>query len=327
MTETPEIVVERSASGEVELSGAVWQRIDLWRVGLSPLVFAPIAYVIQRELAGLDAMLFAMGLFFALFVLWRLTRIRDGVSALVSQDEVRVRRRWRSRSAKRSEILTLFVTEIPSSNGWTECWRLVALLGNGEQRELTRTDDAPLALALERALERELDLPAQAVKGAVEGAPPSPRFPYVQLGASVLLLGFVTWQALTTGRTLAELETGDEPARVSFALAEPGSIELKSEIHYSDSIRAPLPHAFVYDVTISKDGEPVAQFQCDPHAAKTMDWTTGSGRNIRAFMVELPGCTKSLAVAGTYALSARRIWRLDRGSVPIASSKLLVYLE
>ena len=137
----------------------------------------------------------------------------------------------------------------------------------------------------------------------------------------------MSWQALTTGRTLAELETGDDPAVVSFTLAQPGRILIKSEIHYSESIRAPLPRAFVYEVTISKEGEPVAHFQCDPHAAKTMEWTTGSRRNVRAFMAELPGCKTSVATAGTHALSARRIWRLDRGSVPVASSKLLVYLE
>ena len=54
-------------------------------MGLSPLAFAPIAYVTQRKLAGLDPMLSAMGLVFALFVLWRLTRVRDALSAFVSQ--------------------------------------------------------------------------------------------------------------------------------------------------------------------------------------------------------------------------------------------------
>lgn len=314
--------VDRSSSGVITLRGGVWQTIDVWRVLLSPLVFAPIGYVVARELAGLSEMLFAMGLAFSIYVLWRLSRVRDAVVAVIAENEIRVKRRLRSSSIPREGLESLFVAEIPSNSGWTECW-IVGAMVKGAQQELVRTDDAPLALGLRAALERELGSPASAVPDAADRAPPAPRFPFIQLGLTLVLIGFVTWQALTAGKSIAELETGDEPTTTSFTLSTPTSLVLESEIHYADSIPAPLPRAFVYDVTVTRQGQPVTRFECDPHGAGTMLWKTGSGRHVRAFASELPGCSQQLSELGDYAITARRVWRLHRTSVKVASSKLV----
>lgn len=323
----PRTRLTRTPSGHVVFSGSQWQGLEIGRVLAAPLVLAPIAWVIEREIAGLQEMLFAMGLAFVGYLIWRLTKIRDALRVEIGPKEVHARRRGTSGFVSREAIRAVYVAEIPRASGWDTSHRLVVALEDGSHQELARTFDPALALAARRAIEQELALRPGSVEtpGAIDAAPRASVVPKIQLGASVVLIAFVTWQTLSSGVAIATLEVTDAPARASFSFDAPAEIVLHAEVHYRDAVPPPLPDALEYEVTLANDQGTLATWRCDPYAVDTMIWRTGSGRHIRAFERELPGCAQRLPAAGNYSITARRAWRIDPAASKIVRTKILVH--
>ncbi len=170
---------------------------------------------------------------------------------------------------------------------------------------------------------------APTAKGAAKGC-------LVLLAVVTVIGGVIAAVVLSLragGDEVARVAVYDAPASAPFRLDVPSEVTLWTDLdvtHGDISAQASndeLPHVLDYAVTITRDGQRVAELLCNPFdsnfartSAKRSSMGEPSGRSYDGL---LNGCAFD-APPGSYVVTARRQWRMQDPRVSFRKTELIL---